>query len=239
MQTGIKRRAIQLLFKMDVQQQCQTMPDLVPKQKRPSGRRKQVNPQKIIYKEEDLLCYGTGSNWEKQNDSSSTQLQISPEQQANQSDYTCQQCKQTFQDINQLLQHNLDVHKLHTCEVCQVTYRLKSSKLRHQKDHGKFFQCKWCKQTFSKHTDMKIHKQMHTDRTFNFPRPPNQYYCSICKKIWEHFCIYKAHCLAAHERYPCEYCDKTFTGKTNVARHTKLHINVLHQHKLIHTKSYK
>ena len=84
------------------------------------------------------------------------------------------------------------------------------------------------------------------------------YICSRfnCGKVFVGFSKYELHYTEKHDRYPCHFCDNSFTGKNNRIRHEKTHVggksyrckdcmrmfsrpDSLREHQFTHTASYR
>ena len=84
------------------------------------------------------------------------------------------------------------------------------------------------------------------------------YICSRfnCGKVFVGFSKYELHYTEKHDRYPCHFCDNSFTGKNNRIRHEKTHMggksyrckdcmrmfsrpDSLREHQFTHTASYR
>ena len=84
------------------------------------------------------------------------------------------------------------------------------------------------------------------------------YICSRfnCGKVFVGFSKYELHYTEMHDRYPCHFCDNSFTGKNNRIRHEKTHVggksyrckdcmrmfsrpDSLREHQFTHTASYR
>lgn len=59
--------------------------------------------------------------------------------------------------------------------------------------------------------------------SYNVPVPEISFVCSICNCHMPNFKEYESHCFAAHYRYPCMYCHKTFAQRPNRDRHVCIH----------------
>ena len=77
-----------------------------------------------------------------------------------------------------------------------------------------------------------------------------------CGKVFVGFSKYELHYIEKHDRYPCHFCDNSFTGKNNRIRHEKSHTggksyrckdcarmfsrpDSLREHQFTHTASYR
>ena len=84
------------------------------------------------------------------------------------------------------------------------------------------------------------------------------YICSRfnCGKVFVGFSKYELHYIEKHGRYPCHFCENSFTGKNNRIRHEKTHVggksyrckdcmrmfsrpDSLREHQFTHTASYR
>ena len=59
--------------------------------------------------------------------------------------------------------------------------------------------------------------------SYAVPVPEVSFMCSLCSCIIPSFKEYESHCFAAHYRYPCMYCHKTFAQRPNRDRHVCIH----------------
>lgn len=59
--------------------------------------------------------------------------------------------------------------------------------------------------------------------SYSVPVPEVSFMCSLCSCIIPSFKEYESHCFAAHYRYPCMYCHKTFAQRPNRDRHVCIH----------------
>ncbi|KAK2182477.1 hypothetical protein NP493_351g01010 [Ridgeia piscesae] len=55
------------------------------------------------------------------------------------------------------------------------------------------------------------------------PHPNRTYVCSMCSNVLHGVAAFEQHCMGAHGRYGCMYCEKLFTQKGNMRRHQLTH----------------
>ena len=55
------------------------------------------------------------------------------------------------------------------------------------------------------------------------PHPDRTYVCAMCTAVLHGVALFEQHCMAAHGRYGCVYCEKLFTQKGNMRRHQLTH----------------
>ena len=82
-----------------------------------------------------------------------------------------------------------------------------------------------------------------------------RYWCRLCKSQWDTFKTYEEHHIRQHLRYPCHFCNQTFSNKNNRSRHIRSHTgqkqhacpecgkcfsrsDTLKEHQIIHTDGY-
>ena len=55
------------------------------------------------------------------------------------------------------------------------------------------------------------------------PHPNRTYVCGMCSSVLHGIAAFEQHCMVAHGRYGCMYCEKLFTQKGNMRRHQLTH----------------
>ena len=132
--------------------------------------------------------------------------------------------------------------QLFSCKMCTKTYVNRSNILKHERlAHNKFV-CKLCKERFSDKRDFHLHKEFHMrgnkfaceicDKTFISRRNVRRHQrvshktftCKNCDEQFSDERDFEAH-RQTHEgetKFPCKYCEKTFTRKSNAKKHARI-----------------
>ncbi|XP_071944785.1 uncharacterized protein [Antedon mediterranea] len=153
--------------------------------------------------------------------------------------YTCDYCKLTFNDFNDLCKHeaihlndsvlifqsNADMRSVRDDEIEDIEMndnydltnqeRLVAAMLITKKP----FQCNKCKKRFQTNSHLKEHEKIHSGK--------KPYKCSFCKKAFS-----RTSHLNRHEKihadlkpFSCDYCDRKFVQLIHKQRHEKTHVD--------------
>ena len=116
------------------------------------------------------------------------------------------------QDTEDLIHNNQ-----HSCDVCNKTFATASLLRRHQHIHnGTRYPCTLCNKTFSRTDRLKTHiREQHEGKQRDFK-------CDECQKVF----LWKGDMMKHKQihlgtRYPCTFCDKTFSRAGYLKKHIR------------------
>ena len=137
--------------------------------------------------------------------------------------WTCQICDDIFSSYQEKLKHCNEEHKGHKVKCndsdcnCNKLFKNRSGLKRHKK-RSKAFVCKFCEATFSTKQERGEHcKNVHI----------YQYSCKQddCGELFISWVDLVRHASQEHKytkRWPCKFCDKSFSRNTVRRKHIKL-----------------
>eukprot|EP01083_Nonionella_stella_P304742 1060247_1 len=135
------------------------------------------------------------------------------------------QCNRRFSKIIQLQNHKMKCHLTikYQCSFCDRGFREKRKQIYHERTHlnDRKERCPFCKKTFCDPSTLRQHIHNIHD---NVPKP---YLCKKCGKRFAKLSLlqihWKTHLVSVQQRklYECEYCNSSFTTKSNRNKHLK------------------
>ena len=138
--------------------------------------------------------------------------------------FQCSACRKMFdneKELNQhLLQHPDTMITMLKCKKCNRKFRHPVSLEKHkcENEEGRTFECFVCKQMFSQVRELRNHLKSHTEN-----RP---FSCDMCQLVYKDERDFIRHSMLhsqADSLFKCHVCDKHFTRKYHLTRHTLIH----------------
>lgn len=139
--------------------------------------------------------------------------------------FQCSECRQIFdseKDLNQHLLKHPEKRKamLFKCKNCRKKFKYAITLRRHkcEKDEGRTFECFVCKDVFPQMRELRKHLKSHTEN-----RP---FSCDMCQLVYKGERDFIRHSMLhsqADRLFKCHVCDKQFTRKYHLTRHTLIH----------------
>ncbi|XP_078147351.1 uncharacterized protein LOC139911630 [Centroberyx gerrardi] len=137
--------------------------------------------------------------------------------------HSCFQCGADFRTKAELTSHQRShrARPLYHCVQCDRRFRLLSSLTNHKQTHasGGGFSCSKCDQVFGSARERDGHRQKH--RLPSLPCPVCSAPFSSQARLLRHLQTHPAE--GAEPRYTCRFCDRTFTGVTQLRIHQRSH----------------
>lgn len=137
--------------------------------------------------------------------------------------FTCNECREDYQTLSDLTDHNLKTHNLYTCDICFKTYAKKRYVQQHRKRHTqeKKFHCKVCGFRFFEQSKLKSHMETHkpvTEREL-------PYKCSLCTRQFHNRTGWNEHMNTHTGQKPhkCSFCNAEFAHSSALKRHEAHH----------------
>ena len=118
-----------------------------------------------------------------------------------------------------------DTNHLVQCRQCKMSFAEIEDLLQHVKEHSKFgqnflfpLQCRLCKAYFSVTESLKLHLQTHREK-------PETFECAVCGKSFTNRSVMARHMRVHNHVKPCEctVCGKTFVRKSMMDSHMLTH----------------
>ncbi|XP_075135529.1 uncharacterized protein LOC142210345 isoform X1 [Leptodactylus fuscus] len=129
----------------------------------------------------------------------------------------CEDCEEVFSSKPELIKHRAENHamKRFACTICGIEYDYKSQFVIHQRAHTreKPFHCDDCGAKFGYKSSLLLHQRRHLEG--------KAFQCSKCERRFDKRCELARH-EKDHERKKqnkCQKCGKTFIKKAALERH--------------------
>lgn len=164
--------------------------------------------------------------------------------------YLCDQCTRTFTRIGHLEIHQRthfteeDIEERFCCNRCEKNFATQSNLNKHKRTHSKknrdSFSCKHCEKSFAQQDYLIIHERIHTGvKPFKCDH-------KNCGKAFSRITYLNGHkrTHSGERPFKCDKCDQTFTQKTHLTTHEKVHkpratrMNIRRSNKVIRKLSW-
>ncbi|KAJ0184289.1 hypothetical protein K1T71_000712 [Dendrolimus kikuchii] len=139
--------------------------------------------------------------------------------------FKCDSCIISFPNSDDLADHVTLKHELHAskhkCSLCECSFSSAMSYNYHKKKHKIRYECIICGERFmtsrsvTKHYEMSHWHSLDTNNVYNNA----EIHAELHKT--ENVLLNDGSVLS--ERFPCEFCDKTFKWKTSLRKHLETH----------------
>ena len=140
--------------------------------------------------------------------------------------FRCNQCEKCFKRPAHLASHVKSIHveeRPWKCKECDFSSRredtLKLHSAIHRGTRDRSHQCDLCPQSFYRRSTLTNHIRIHTG-----DRP---HHCNLCKSSYKTSGDLSSHQRVHFEKdrwtFPCVECDKSFTSKSSLKRHSLQH----------------
>ena len=140
----------------------------------------------------------------------------------------CPLCDKIFKMTNLLNRHLNSFHgksERISCTLCVSTFKDKDNMrkhmtYKHSKKNAGRWRCEICDKEFSQQGNLITHKRIHTGKPIS---------CSFCETKLATKCALQNHLATKHKigdvtrKYTCSICNKVFTNKQELNRHTFTH----------------
>ena len=138
-------------------------------------------------------------------------------------DFSCETCHQTFDDANQLQNHEIIKHravdiksngKRFKCDYCSSSFIQEHNFKLHMKYHG-IYKCDLCDKSFDQVNQLTKHKMEHN----------GEYSCDTCD-VFGRIKLDKTSLILhkrTHRIYECEFCERSFSSHLVLKLHQTNH----------------
>ncbi|CAH2083753.1 unnamed protein product [Euphydryas editha] len=127
--------------------------------------------------------------------------------------FKCSTCILSFDDENELNEHNRECHDekngTHVCDICQCRFSERTQLVSHSRSHFSEFYCRLCSYRCSSEENRDRHGRTHG-------RPTE---CLECGQLFGNHCQFNHHYKKSHETFACDHCGLTFKMKLSLVEH--------------------
>ncbi|XP_046408557.1 zinc finger protein 845-like [Ischnura elegans] len=153
---------------------------------------------------------------------------------SNRSNKNSIQCRDAFNDKNELVKHtktpsvahNFDAvaessiaEKSYSCSVCKTSFSLRNDLVSHMRSHtgGRPFSCNECEKSFSRKSHLVCHFRTHTGE--------KPFTCNECEKSFSDESALGKHVRShtGEKPHSCSICSKSFAEKRSLNVHIRSH----------------